>query len=169
MPLKKSRLNPGIQIQISAVAGKGIFAIKPLNKGGVIVTWGGEYVNKELADKALAEGRLVMQWDTDLYSIEDRGDDDGYFINHSCNPNCWMDGPYNLISMRDIDVGEELTADYALWEARPDYISKWKCKCGSAICRERVTGKDWMNKTLQNKYEGHFTPLINKLIEQSQT
>ena len=57
-----------------------------------------------------------MQRDTDLFSIEDRGDDDGYFVNHSCNGNLWMTDAFTLTARRDINKDEEITADYALWE-----------------------------------------------------
>ena len=106
-----------------------------------------------------------MQWDDDLYSFEVRGNDDGYFINHSCEPNVWMADAYTLIAKQKIKKGEEITVDYAIWEANEKYVSKWKCKCGSSLCRGRVTGKDWQNKELQRRYKNHFSPLLNKYIK----
>ncbi|MGK0189773.1 MAG: SET domain-containing protein [Verrucomicrobiales bacterium] len=56
------------------------------------------------------------------------------FINHSCDPNCWVDIVDNciwIIALRDIDEGEELTFDYGFdvehWKEHP-------CRCGSEIC-----------------------------------
>ena len=86
-------------------------------------------------------------------------------VNHSCDPNMWMADAYTLITSRDIKSGEELTADYALWEADESYVSKWKCKCGSPLCRGRVTGVDWKKPDLQNRYKEHFSPLLNKRIQ----
>ncbi len=120
--------------------------------------------NKIKADKVRGEGKLVMQWDEDLFSVENRGDDIGYYINHSCDPNLWMQDAYTLVAKRDIEEGEEITADYALWEADENYVSKWKCSCGLSFCRKRITGKDWRLPGLQKRYKGHFSPLINKRI-----
>lgn len=129
-----------------------------------VLIWGGEYVNKAIAEKSKSEGKLVMQWDEDLYSIEERGDDQGYFLNHSCEPNVWMRDAYTLVARRDIAVGEEVAADYALWEADENKVSKWECRCGTKDCRGKVTGQDWQLLVLQERYRNHFSPLINKRI-----
>ena len=36
-----------------------------------------------------------MQWDENLFSVENRGEDKGYFINHSCEPNIGFRGQIN--------------------------------------------------------------------------
>ena len=141
-----------------------MFAIERIKNGESIIVFGGEYVNAEAAKQAKAREKLVMQWDDDLFSVEDRGADPAYFINHSCDPNTWMEDAFTIMAMRDVEVGEELTVDYALWEADENYVSRWECKCGSSMCRKRVTGNDWRLPELQERYKGHFTPLINKRI-----
>ncbi len=70
-----------------------------------------------------------MQRDEDLFSIEDRGEDDTYFINHSCDGNLWMQDAFTLVARREILPGEEITADYALREENENKISTWKCSC----------------------------------------
>lgn len=162
----KDWINPKVIIKKSSTEGIGIFANEPLIEGEEVVVWRGEYTDNTGAIKAKSCGKLVMQWDEDLFSVEDRGDDNGYFINHSCNPNLWMKDAFTLVAKRNIKKDEELTADYALWEADENYISKWECQCGSALCRKRVTGKDWKLPALQEKYKNHFSPLINKRISQ---
>ncbi|MEI6773545.1 MAG: SET domain-containing protein [bacterium] len=57
-----------------------------------------------------------MQRDDNLFSVEDRGDDETYFINHSCDGNLRMKDAFTLIARTDINKDEEITADYALWE-----------------------------------------------------
>jgi len=88
-----------------------------------------------------------MQWNDDLFSAENRGDDDGYFINHSSDSNLWMGDAYIL----PIKAGKEITADYALWESDESYVSKWECRCSLASCRKNMTGKDWKLKDVQEK------------------
>ncbi len=51
--------------------------------------------------------------------------DDDRFINHCSTPNMEetrVDGELYQIALRDIEVGEELTNDYATFECLPDYI-----------------------------------------------
>lgn len=161
---KKDWLNPKIEIRNTQNKGKGMFAIDFIKKGEVVVIWGGNYVDKKKADIEKNNGKLVMQFDENLFSVEDRGESDTYFINHSCNPNVWMHDTFSLETMRNINKGEELVADYVIWETDENKISKWKCSCGSSNCRGIITGKDYLIPGLQDKYKNHFLPLINKRI-----
>ncbi|MFZ2202621.1 MAG: SET domain-containing protein-lysine N-methyltransferase [Microgenomates group bacterium] len=160
----KDWISPKAKLGSSGIGGRGIFAKSVINEGEKIVIWKGNYTNSEGAHEAEKLGKLIMRWDDDLYSVEDRGEDQGYFINHSCDPNLWLNDAHTLVARREIQPGEELTADYALWEADEDYVSKWGCGCGSSFCRKKVTGKDWRLNELQERYRGHFSPLINKRI-----
>ncbi len=164
MPPKEDYINSKIEIRNAENRGRGMFATKLISQGEVVIIWGGNYVNKDQAEKAKTEGKLVMQFDENLFSIEDRGESSAYFINHSCEPNVWMKDSFALEAMRDILPGEELTADYVIWEANEEKISKWECVCGSKNCRHIVTGKDWQIPELQEKYYGHFLTLIQKRI-----
>jgi len=163
---KQSWITPKAEVRESPVEGKGLFAVEAIRKGEKILTFGGNYTDKIGSEKAEKEGKLIMQWDEDLYSYEDRGDNDTYFVNHSCDSNSWMEDTFSLSARRDISVGEEITADYVLWEAYANFVSKWQCKCGFSQCRGKVTGNDWKDPQVQEQYEGHFSPLINKRIEQ---
>lgn len=168
MHKKESWLSPKTEIRKSATEGKGLFAKDPIARGERIVVFGGIYGNKQEAEAAQLKSKLIMQWDIDLFSIEDRGDDPTYFINHSCNGNLWMTDAYILETSRDIHAGEELTADYSLWEANEHFVSSWTCKCGSADCRKQITGKDWRILAVQQRYKNHFSPLINNRIQRLQ-
>jgi len=81
-----------------------------------------------------------------------------YFVNHSCDPNM-----LNEVAWRDIQAGEEITTDYAYCEASATYRLE-PCKCGSSLCRGRVTGNDWKLPELQERYRGYFTAHIEGLI-----
>ena len=161
----KDWVNSKVEVRNSPFEGKGMFAKETIREGEKVIVWRGQYVNTTKAEQARLDGKLVMQWDDDLFSIEKRGDDQGYFINHSCDSNLWMQDAYALIAKRKIPVNEEITADYALWEADENYISGWNCKCGSEKCRGKVTGKDWQTFEVQEKYLNHFSPLINRRIK----
>jgi len=157
-------LNPEIQIMTSPIHGKGMFACSPIEKGETLVVWGDGYTDRAGALKTKRQGKGIMQWDDDIFSIENNENREAYSINHSCDPNCWMMDSYTIGARRDIQAGEEITADYALWEANEELRSPWECNCGSPLCRGKVTGGDWKSGELQKRYHGHFSPLINKRI-----
>jgi hypothetical protein len=76
-----------------------------------------------------------------------------------------MQDEVTLAARREIAEGEELTIDYAMFEASEDWVPQWECCCGSALCRGRFTGVDWRRRDLQERYEGHFSPFINERID----
>jgi SET domain-containing protein len=170
-----SWMSPKIEVRSSSTHGKGTFATGPIDEGEIVEIWGEwwkgkrtvEYTDRrDRVEVARREGKAVMQWDDNLFSIEERGADDGYFINHSCDANLWFRDPFTLEARKPIAPGEEVTLDYALFE-RAGYIADWACSCGSALCRHRVTGQDWRRPDLQARYRDHFSPLINKKIDSS--
>lgn len=63
------------------------------------------------------------------------------YVNHSCRPNAWVrfERPkINLVAMRDIVAGEEVTFDYSSIYEHP-----WRmnCECGLPECRKIILGK----------------------------
>jgi len=57
--------------------------------------------------------------------------------NHACDPNTAFEG-LNVVALRDIPAGEELTVDYAtFYDAR---MIPFECACGSPRCRGRISG-----------------------------
>jgi len=61
------------------------------------------------------------------------------FINHSCEPNVGFAGNVVLVAMRDIEAGEELTTDYAMFD---DYEGRSTAPVGglpaAGVSRTRV-------------------------------
>jgi D-alanine-D-alanine ligase-like ATP-grasp enzyme len=57
--------------------------------------------------------------------------------NHSCHANCHYDG-LNVVALRDIRSGEELTLDYA--QFCNEQSAGFDCHCGAANCRGFITG-----------------------------
>jgi len=163
-------IDPRIEIKPSPIHGDGMFAKSPIPQGEVVVIWGGKYVGREEAQKARREGKIAQQIDNDtfdVYSREEANRDPTWFMNHCCDPNVWMKDEVTLVAKYDINPGEELTGDYAMWEAEEDEVKPWKCKCGSPLCRKTITGKDWRLPELQRRYGKYFSPLINRRIVRS--
>ena len=139
-----------------------MFTIEKIPAGEPLIVFGGEYVNTKEAKNAKANGKLVMQWGDDLFSIEDRGDDLGYFINHSCDPNAGIKGQILLVAIRDIKPREEITYDYAMSDGF--HGDRSVCCCGTKKCRKVITGDDWKKPGLQRRYKGYFSWYIQERI-----
>jgi hypothetical protein len=65
--------------------------------------------------------------------------------------------------MRDIGPGEEITFDYAMSDGSG--YDEFACACGAATCRGRVTGEDWRLPALWRRYEGYFSPYLQRRID----
>lgn len=155
---------------MSPVAGYGLFATELIGVGEAILDFSiGEQmiINGRQADENYRNGfDYMLQVDDDKYVVSVRGVDSqnqGY-INHSCEPNCGIKESLQIVAIRDIEQGEEITFDYAMSEAS-DY--SMDCKCGSRNCRVTITGNDWKLPSLQEQYRGFFSGYIQKKLDQS--
>jgi SET domain-containing protein len=163
----KSSIDPRIEVRAASSEGKGMFALEPIREGETVVVWGGKLFTREDVKLGKAAKGSVSAVDGRLYLAGDVNEfppDPSNFMNHSCDPNVWMKDEITLVARRDIEKGEELTGDYAMWEADEQYIASWACDCGSPTCRKRLTGKDWRLPELQERYGRHFSPFINRRI-----
>jgi SET domain-containing protein len=145
----------------SGIAGRGLFAIAPIAVGEVVAVKGGHIVGSETmralpqqlqnSEIQIAEGlHLVALTDDEYEPVM-------LFINHSCEPNVGFAGNIVLQAMRDVDAGEELTTDYALFDTPS---TRMRCSCGSRSCRGTITGDDWRDPVLQERYAGWFSTYI---------
>ncbi len=77
-------------------------------------------------------------------------------INHSCNPNSWVEG-LNLVARRRIKAGEEITVDYATFynEQMEDFV----CHCGARGCRKVIRGSDYL-KPFVERYGEHVSDYV---------
>ncbi len=168
--LKESWISPKVEVRDSHSHGLGLFAKEPIEKDEVVIIWGGNFTNETEARKAKKEGKAIQQIDDNLWDVfdyETRNEDPSYNHNHSCDPNTWMIDEVTITARREIDQDEELTIDYAVFVIDENYVIPGECKCGSNVCRHRITGKDWQRKDLQERYKNNFSPYLNKKIKLS--
>jgi uncharacterized protein len=147
-----------------------MFARNPIKRGEVVIVWGGILLTKEAVQGGKYKRGSLSAIDEDLWLGDVPGGDDddtANYTNHSCDPNLWMKDEVSLMARRDIGAGEELTADYALWEVDEGFKARWECQCGMRNCRGRVMGSDWRLEELQGRYEKHFSPFLNQRIEKA--
>jgi uncharacterized protein len=161
-------LDPRLLLRQSLIHGKGLVATQPFRVDEVVIVYGGTLFTKEDIAAGKANNRTLMQIDEDRWLGEpaDQPLGTGYFLNHSCDPNLWIVGDVTLTARRRIDLGEEVTMDYATHFADSAWTMRNPCCCRSKLCRRNITGRDWMLKDLQERYGGHFSPILNKRIAQ---
>jgi hypothetical protein len=90
--------------------------------------------------------------------------------NHSCDPNSkvvLLPGVNLsfLVSRKDIQAGEEITADYSVSQMS-DTHRMFMCRCGSESCRGIIQpGWDWQNQDFQTSYPGEFPEYVQQEID----
>jgi uncharacterized protein len=144
--------------------GKAVFAREVIEPGELIGVWSGRIVTADQLDKLPEEiRRHTVQVEEGLYLASLTANDPPDFINHSCEPNAGLDGQVAIVALHRILPGEEVTIDYAMCDGSA--YDEFDCACGSHLCRGRVTGDDWRNPVLWERYAGHFSPYLARRIE----
>jgi hypothetical protein len=161
--MKMNYLTAKAQARRAGGKGLGVFAREPIAAGEAAVAFGGYVVTRdELESLGTRWVEQTIQIEDDLFLVGPESPEPADRVNHSCEPNCGLLGASVLVAMRDIAAGEELTYDYATSDSA-DY-DEFACECGSALCREKVTGRDWMLPELQRRYRGWFSPYLARRI-----
>ena len=143
--------------------GKAVYARDALEAGELVAVWSGRIVSADELDELPPEiRRHTVQVEERLYLASLSPDEPPDFINHSCEPNAGLDGQVAIVALHRIQPGDEVTIDYAMCDGSA--YDEFECECGSALCRGRVTGEDWRNPTLWERYAGHFSPYLERRI-----
>jgi SET domain-containing protein len=138
------------EVRDSVIAGKGAFAIRPINKGEQLIEYVGEIITHPEADERY-DDESMDEHHTFLFTITSRlvidattNGNESRFINHSCDPNCEAEitkGRVFISAIRDIAEGEELHYDYG-YERSGDETEederRYRCVCGTAKCRGSI-------------------------------
>ena len=160
----KSVISDKIEIRHSGIDNVGMFAIAKIKKGEIVYIKGGHVLHRdELFTSGTINSYLPISDEYFVGAISAEEEKDvKLYNNHSCNPNCGMRGEITFVAIRDIEVGEELTVDYAFID-NEDY--SFECHCGSDNCRHTITGYDWKIKELQEKYYPYFAQYLKEKID----
>lgn len=141
-------------VRTSNIHGQGVFANTHLPAHTKLMQYEGERISS--AEAVLRYGDNTSVGSTYLFAVNADwlidglvGGNSARFINHSCAPNCeaviWVDingdsrkDKVWIETLRDVEIGEELTFDYALElnsaTQHPD-LKAWQCRCGQPNCR----------------------------------
>lgn len=127
-------------------ASLGIEARRDLSRGDVV------FVGEERAQRIVTRRWVEEHWDDRDRQIFAQYayplSDEVYILwadsphewapqNHSCDANCAYDG-LNVVTLRDVCAGEELTLDYAHF--CNELSAGFDCHCGAPNCRGFITG-----------------------------
>lgn len=136
-----------IQVKRSGVHGKGVFALRAIGAGEIIIEYTGELISWTEAlrrhphDPQDPNHTFYFHIDDGRVIDAKFGGNASRWINHSCDPNCESDendGRVFIKAKRDLRPGEELFYDYRLTideRLTPRLKREYACHCGSARCR----------------------------------
>ncbi len=85
------------------------------------------------------------------------------FINHSCEPNAYIIGKRIVVALKNIEAGSEITMDYSLTEADPDYLVPGGCRCKSKNCRHEIGPIFSLTQEQFQKAKPLITPPFQKI------
>ena len=157
-------IDEALAVSASSIAGKGLFATADMDKGRVVIRLGGHLVSTAQLEELI---RTSPDYVDTLTVSEDvhlvlPAMTKVHFGNHSCDPNLWHVGPYEIATRRPVRAGEEVTIDYGSQSGAPGF--SMVCACGADVCRGVVTSNDWKRPNLQLAYAGHWVPALEARI-----
>jgi len=132
---------PKFSIRDTGKYGIGVYADENIKKGTLIKVFNGEIISFDECIKRIQVG-MEAQTDSLQVGLEQDMDLDelSRTFNHSCDPNAGHRKIAELIAIRNIKKGEEITYDYSatIGPNIPKSLWQMKCKCGSKICRKMI-------------------------------
>ena len=139
-----------IQVRLSGVHGKGVFALRPIPAGTRLIEYTGEIIAWDEALRRHPHDASDPNH-TFFFTVDDGrvidaavGGNASRWINHACDPNCVADQSgqrVHIDALRDLQPGEELFYDYGLVideRYTPKLKKQYDCRCGSPNCRRTM-------------------------------
>ena len=159
-----------LKVSESRIEGSGLFFTEDVPPGTVVIRLGGRLVSSVELDR-LIRGAVALP--TSVYVDTITVYEDAHlvlppatpvhFCNHSCDPNLWLVGPYELATRRPAIAGDEATTDYATFSGAEGFAMD--CQCGMVDCRNVILSTDYQRADLQARYEGHWSPALQARID----
>ncbi len=126
-----------IEVKDSLVHGKGIFASIDIPEEETILLIEGDVIDgNECERREEEENNVYIFWNGDDCYIDTNNSEKIKYVNHDCDPNCYVDewdtSTLQLVALRDIKAGEELTIDYGYEEIYEN------CNCHTCQAKKAV-------------------------------
>jgi uncharacterized protein len=164
MPAPDCWLHPAVEVRESSIEGRGLFATVGIGAGEVVSRLGGRLATRHELHHLLEHSDHYVDTITvadGVHLVLPPRRSNGYG-NHSCDPNLWWLGFYELAARRDISEGEELTSDYAASTTEESW--SMPCNCGASFCRGVVKGSDYRTTNLVQRYGHHVVPVVRAAV-----
>ena len=144
--------NPKAGVRRTKTCGRGVFAVADIRAGEVIAAFDGPVYDDSFDAWTADLLGHTIQFDTakwrDSLGI-------ARLINHSCDPNCGIKRRFEVVAMRDIAKGEQITWDYEMTER--SWWWRMKCRCGSPECRKVIGSYSRMPARVRRRYKGFIS------------
>jgi len=136
--------------------GKSLFAKENIRKNEILIKFKGKVLYKPT--------KTSLQIDENKH-LEGPGEIDD-FINHSCNPNGYINfKDISFRALRDIKKGEEVTFNYNTTEW--DMKVPFKCKCGSKDCLHKIRGFKYLTLEQKKKLRHLLSPFLKRKLKEA--
>ena len=154
---RHQRKQKKFMVRGNSIAGYGIYARQDIKKGELV------FAGEERSQRLVTRRFVEQTWNEDekelfrryAYPVSNEvfllWDDDpsGWAPqNHSCKPNTVCNG-LNVVALRTIKKGEELTLDYAVF--LDEHMESFVCRCGTDNCRGLISGTTHNSVTEREK------------------
>jgi hypothetical protein len=168
--LSRSWISPKLIPGKSKIHGNGVIVAAPIRQGEKIMEFGGLTISGKEAASENYRVRSIWMAADDVFlalPLSDTQPSLDENLNHSCDANSWLVDEVSLVARTNIQAGEEITLDQGTWNFEEDgwyTVDDERCSCGSVLCRGVLTENDWKIPEVQERYKGHFHPLIQERI-----
>lgn len=152
------KTSPKIKVKKTVNRGKGVFATRDIKRGEIILRRSGAVVcvgsikdiPKHIQDHWFPIGKKK-------YLLSNPP---AKYVNHSCNPNAGIKNIKDLVAMRDIQKGEEITYDYSMVG-----VDDWtmKCHCCEPNCRKLIGKYKDLDRSTKLKYSKYVPKWVKNL------
>lgn len=150
-----------VTVKESKISGQGVFALKDFNKdefilhieGKIIETYNPSSLSKEVQDHCFPFDVIKNKKAYILPMSPWK------YLNHSCDPTAGIKNNRDIVAIREIKKGEEITFDYAM-----NNIDEWKmeCRCRSENCRGIISTFVALDDKTKKKYSGYVIDYIKE-------
>ncbi len=139
-------IHKNISVKKSQIEGRGLFADARISKGQQVLIFEGDSIRSQDLGNNVDLGDLFPTGPESYLVVHEPE----MLINHSCQPNTGFKDEVSLVSIKDIEPGEEVTFDYSTvgtdgWEI--------KCNCGSKACRGKIADYKFLPSEIKSLYK----------------
>jgi D-alanine-D-alanine ligase len=164
---RQDAARPVVGVRHHPKRGYGLVALRDLAAGTVV------QAGEERAHFLVSRGHVERAWDAqkrrwfreyawpltdDVHVMWSDRAEDWQPINHSCDPNSWLEG-LALVTRRAVRAGEPVTVDYGTFCGPA--MEPFPCDCQSPECRGTIRAEDHLSAAI-GRYGDHVSDYVRR-------